>query len=174
MTRTQGPHPLLAQLEAVLDLHGASPARWPDAGRAELLALIAREPEAARLMAEAEALDRLLGKASAPPPHGLEARIMAAAAVLPQAEGRGQAMPQRPTLQRGGSALVARPGARGIVRRMWPEAALLAASLFLGLVIGLSGQAIPTLQSVAALTGEDDGLGIAGLLFDGSPDQEAL
>lgn len=59
---------------------------------------------------------------------------------------------------------------------MWPELTLLAASLFLGLLIGLSGQALPTLQNIA-LVADEDGLGsFAGLLFDpgGGPDKGAL
>ena len=158
MTRTQaGSHPDLAQLEAVLDIHGAKPSRWPDGARAGLLAFIAADESAARLFAEAEALDRLLGAAPDAAPNGLEARILAAAATLPQMHASPVAvMPRR-------RALVPPPP-----RRIWPELTLLAASLFLGLLIGLSGQALPALQDIAMLTGDDDAWGgIAGLLFDG-------
>jgi hypothetical protein len=162
-------------LEAVLDAHGVRPERWPETHRGWLAAFIRRDARAARLLAEAEALERLLGRASpSPPPAGLEARIMAAAAALPQIEGSGGAMPPRRPFALDGRAPVARPAARGPVRRFWPEAALLAASLFLGLAIGLSGQAVPALQSVAAITGEDDGWGIAALLFEGAAEKEAL
>jgi hypothetical protein len=157
-----------------LDTHGAEPGRWPPEARAELLAFTARDKEAARLLAEARALDRLLGEAAPMPPHGLEARILAAADALPQGEGRAAARLPRAVPSRRGNALVAQPAARSGVRRMWPELTLLAASLFIGLLIGLSGQALPALQSVAALTGDDDGWGISALLFDGVPEKEAL
>jgi hypothetical protein len=168
MTRTHGSHPLLAQLEAVLDTHGARPARWPEAVRAELLAFVSRDAQAARLFAEAQALERLLDHAPAALPQGREARIVASAAALPQVSGRGEAMPARRVSLRTGAALAAPPSTRPALRRMWPELTLLAASLFLGLLIGLSGQALPALQSVALLTGNEDGWsGFAGLLFDG-------
>jgi hypothetical protein len=174
MTRTHGPHPLLAQLEAVLDTYGARSGRWPEAVRAELLAFIAQDAQAARLLAEAQALDRMLDGAPPMPPHGLESRIMAAAASLPQEVGRGEAMPPRRATIRTGKALVVPSSAKRGFRRMWPELTLLAASLFLGLLIGLSGQALPALQRVALLTGDDDAWGITGLLFDGAPAEEAL
>ena len=164
MTRTHGSHPLLAQLEAVLDTYGARTARWPEAVRAELLAFVSRDAQAARLFAEAQALERLLDYAPAALPQGLEARIVASADALSQVAGRGEAMPARRVSLRTGAA----PSTRPVIRRMWPELTLLAASLFLGLLIGLSGQALPALQSVALLTGNEDGWsGFAGLLFDG-------
>lgn len=175
MTRTHGPHPLLAQLEAVLDTHGARPAGWPGALRAKLLALIETDADAARLFAEAQALDALLAKAAIMPPDGLEARIMAASATLPRTPSHVETPPFRPVVTPMGNALVARASVRPANRRMWPELTLLAASLFLGLLIGLSGQALPALQDVSVLAGDDDAWGgIAGLLFDGGSDKEVL
>jgi anti-sigma factor RsiW len=144
MTSKDGSHPLLARLEAILAIHGARPERWPQEMRARLSAFIDEEPAAARLFAEARALDRLLGAAPDPaPPYGLEARILAAAT-----------QPGR------------RPPAIRAKRGMWPEAALLAASLFIGFVIGLSGGAMPALQDVALISGFFEA--------DGLPEQEAL
>lgn len=171
MTRTHAPHPLLAQLEAVLDAYGAKSARWPQDVRTELLAFTARDEQAARLLAEAETLDRLLGKGPPTLPQGLEARILAAAASLPQTDGPRAAIRLNSAPRRGASAALVQPAG---VRRIWPELTLLAASLFLGLLIGLSGQALPALQSVAALAGDDDGWGISDLLFDGAAQKEAL
>jgi hypothetical protein len=171
MTRTHAPHPLLAQLEAVLDVHGAKPARWPEEVRAELLAFTAQDPQAARLLAEAEALDRLLGRGPSALPQGLDARILAAAAALPQTNERGAAIRLNSTSTRRANRGLAQPAGG---RRIWPELTLLAASLFLGLLIGVSGQALPALQSVAALAGDEDGWGISGLLFDDATQKEAL
>jgi anti-sigma factor RsiW len=144
MTSKDGSHSLLAQLEAVLAIHGARAERWPQEMRARLSAFVEEDRAAARLLAEARALDRLLNAAPDPsPPHGLEARILAAA-FQPR---------QRPVPVR-------------TVRAMWPEATLLAASLFIGIVIGLSGTAMPALQDVALISGF--------LEADGLPDREAL
>jgi hypothetical protein len=145
MTSKDGSHPLLAQLEAILAIHGARPERWPQEMRARLSAFTEADRAAGRLLAEARALDRLLDAAPALlPPHGLEARILAAAS---------------PPRRRRPLAIHAMP-------RMWPEAALLAASLFIGVVIGLSGQAMPALQDVALISGFFEA--------DGLPEREAL
>jgi hypothetical protein len=146
MTRTDSSNPLLAQLQAALDVHGARPERWPDAMRAKLSAFVERDREAARLFAQARALDGLLALPPEPAaPHGLEARILASAAALPQQPGRVAAFP------------VARNAGR-----MWPELALLAASLFIGIVIGASGEALPTLRDVAVIAGLFDPGGLPG------------
>jgi hypothetical protein len=169
----------LAQLTQVLDVHGARAERWPDELRSELLAFIEQDSEGAKLLAQARALDELLGAFpavcdSAP----LERRILAAASVMPQKNGRIDLL----------AAYRRKAGSRALVRyiperpseperRIWPELAVLAASLFLGLMIGLSGQAIPALQNIAVVADGQSGLGaIAGLLFDtdGGAGQGAL
>jgi len=63
-------------------------------------------------------------------------------------------------------------------RRIWPELAVLAASLLIGVVIGVSGQALPALHGmgVIAANQSEDWSVFTGSLFDpdGLPDQEAL
>ncbi len=74
----------MAQLErlfAVIDAHGADPARWPEAER-NGLELLARSPQAAGALAEARALDAVLAKAPMPAAAELDhlkARILASA-----------------------------------------------------------------------------------------------
>ncbi len=167
----------LAQLTQVLDIYGARRERWPEDLRARLNALIEEDAEAARLLAEARALDKLLGTAApAGDTAGLEARILAAAAGLPQTGA--QVLPlEAHRRQSQVSALPVRAAQQSSARRIWPELALLAASLFLGLLIGLSGQAIPALQNIAVVADGEGGLGtFAGLLFDpdGAPREGAL
>ncbi len=162
----------LAQLTLVLDTYGARQERWPAALRAPLQAFIAADGTAARLLAEAGALDKVLAAGpAAGATDALENRILAAAATLPQ-QGRGAAGLGR---KNHGRALV---GAEPKVSaaRMWPELTLLAASLFLGLLIGLSGRAVPALQNIVAIA-DEQGLGtFTGLLFDpgGGPEQGEL
>lgn len=172
----------LAQLAYVLDTCGAREERWPEALRAELSALIAGNEAAARLLAEARALDKIL--AFTPRPRrteGLEARILASAATLPQAKGEAGSVvtfPRRASPDRtipGRAVAVRSAAASG--RRLWPELALLAASLFLGFAIGLSGEALPALQDIAVVADGEGALGeLAGLLLDAgdAPDQGAL
>jgi hypothetical protein len=163
----------LEELAEVLEAYGSAPRRWPEEARARLLAFVEGDKMAARMLAEARALDRLLGLA----PDGggwgrLEVAILAAAQGLPQ-QGRGAAADVPHWRETVGGAMVAQLGRP--LSRIWPELTLLAASLFLGLLIGLSGQAVPALQDIV-LMADSDGLGaLSELVFDrGDAYQEAL
>jgi hypothetical protein len=99
--------------------------------RRDFASLLATSAEAQKRLREAEALDRLLDLAPQPETNtrALADRIMAAveketAAVLTQPRARVA------WAQRGGRAIEAQ----------WPSAALLAASLVLGAVFGLTGK----------------------------------
>ena len=63
-------------------------------------------------------------------------------------------------------------------RSFWGEAALLAASLALGIYIGMSGEAVPTLRGLdmMASTDGDAAMAFSGSLFEpsGLHDQEQL
>lgn len=173
MSRSENRQELLTALRTALDLWGADARRWPDAGRARLTAFVARDAEAARLVAEARALDAVLGHAPAgAPAAGLEARILAAAALTPQ-------MP-RPTVVAMAEArnprLAAAP--RAVPphrRRTWQAVALLAASLILGVALGMAGQSLPVLRDIDALAmagGDGDALGFGETMFDPGAFQE--
>lgn len=147
----------LAKLEAVLDAHGARPERWPQDVRATLIAFVEEDSRAARLVAEAHALDRVLGLAPQTPEQGLSDRILAAAALLPQADVKPKLdSSQRRNTDIRPSARLRLPGTKNL-RRVWPGAALLAASLAAGILIGLSGEALPTLQNVGLLAALEEG-----------------
>ena len=165
---------LLAELETALERHGARPERWPEAPRARLAGFIATDAAAARLVAEARALDNVLAFAPrAQRTRGLEERILAAAASLPQ-QAAGETVVPFPSRQDGRAP---QTPMRGPGRRIWPELTLLAASLFLGLLIGISGQAVPALHDIAAIAEEEGMLGtIAALLLEPgeAPEQGAL
>ena len=121
----------LARLETVFDTYGADPARWPEDERAGLEHLIDSDERAARLAAEAAALDRVMAHDPAGDANeGLKRRILAAAVNDGGREARVVPM----TASRRPAATVA------ISRRaaLWPAAAL-AASFALGLYLGLSG-----------------------------------
>jgi hypothetical protein len=154
---------LLRQLESALSIAGANPARWPQDARARLAAFIETDREAERLFAEAKALDKVLARACCGPASGgCEAKILAACLELPQQRGGGSAailsfrgMPRR-RLHRD------TPGAGAA---FWGGAAMLAASLMLGVYIGASGEAVPTFRSIEMLASNDME---AGIVFSGA------
>ena len=140
-------------LERLLDIYGADRTRWPARERLRFASLIAEDKAAARLLAEAGALDRLLDLAprtSEVRMHALKERIVAAAvrsghgglAVVPAHASAGEKL--------GGWA---RRSAVGFSGSEWPVAALLAASLVLGVLLGSAGTFDTTMQHVAAATG---------------------
>lgn len=157
MTTKYSREELLKQLQDVLDCHGAAPSCWPEHCRARLSAFVESDHEAARNFAGAKALDRTLccapkGECRA----GMEARILSLAMSLPQSRHEASAT----ILDFRMAALRERQPSRGMAaigperRPMW-GAALLAASLILGVYIGVSGEAIPTLQNMTLLTSDE-------------------
>ena len=145
----------MAQLErllAVIDAHGADPARWPAAERASLEAL-ARSPGVARQLAEARALDAVLAKSLTPVAAELghlKARILAGA------DSRNK-LAQRPAMPRSVTTLSDRrrmPGTQRL-RAAWPAAAALAASLLIGAFFGASELGKPAVESLMASAGYD-------------------
>jgi hypothetical protein len=135
----------LAEFERLLDVYGGDRTLWPADARAAAAQLVARAGRARQLLAEAEALDRVLERAPLPSltvEAALADRIVAAARRSPRIVSIGpseqRAVPAptaedapRPALHAAGGR--ARPW-RADVR----AAVLLAASLVAGVVIGVS------------------------------------
>lgn len=66
------------RLAEILDAYGGDPLRWPEAERLAAQGLAARDPRAAAMVAEAEALDALFDGAPAEAPSAaLMARVLA-------------------------------------------------------------------------------------------------
>jgi hypothetical protein len=143
-------------LTRLLEVYGADRTRWPARERLQFAGLIAEDKDAQRQMCEAAALDELLDRASSASKdreHALKERIMAAAlrsveTKLAVVDGDGTARsPQisrmRPAMARG----------RMASRHEWPAAAMLAASLFVGVLLGSAGTVDTTVQEVAEATG---------------------
>src|SRR5262245_58863389 len=77
----------LVELEQLLDVYGADRVRWPAEARATAAQLAASDARARRLLAEAEALDRVLKSAPVPAlaaEAALAERIVAAAQRSPR------------------------------------------------------------------------------------------
>lgn len=160
MTKDMTSRSDLDALERVLDTFGADPARWPAADRDGLKALLARDEAAARLHAEARALDLILAKGDAaagaparrrrPAGDMLAARIVAAAIAegVPHPASGHAGIEVETSPRRGDGVIVAWPGGRAArtatakpsrwarVTGGWGMGAMMAASLAAGLLIG--------------------------------------
>lgn len=153
MTNMNNSGMTLADFERLLDIYGGDRTRWPADGRAAAAQLVSRDAKARRILAEAEALDRVLERAPLPSlavEAGLAERIVAAAQRSPRIVGSAGEMAAAATAGAGTPAQQqARRGRRADLR----AAALLAASLLVGIFIGASGvpqNVVPALADLAS------------------------
>lgn len=145
MTDTRSNRPEFEALESVLDTYGADRTRWPAKVRLQYARLLTESDEAASLVREAEAFDRLLsmapqltdGRRSA-----LVSKIVAAAAAEPQQTSKVIKFEPPRRFKRYGVAAEA--------------AMLLAASLVLGMFVGTSGVMAPAVEEIASVAGLAD------------------
>lgn len=150
MSQMNDPEVLHRQLQQLLEAHGADRSRWPAAERLRFAPLIASNVQAKVALSEAAALDRLLDSAptvSIERERALARRIVAAASAPPLRAGRA------------GSNVVAlrrNPASNFATAIRHPAAALMAASLVLGIVVGSSGAISPAVTYLAELTGLSD------------------
>lgn len=133
-------------LQRLLDVYGADRSRWPARERLRYVPLLAESADARRLLEEARALDALLDEAPAPNDADIDVlatRIMTAAGASPAT---------RPS-----TVTAFKPRARVGARRSgdsgfgWPAAALLAASLVLGVFAGTTGMVDAPMSALAEL-----------------------
>ena len=125
-------------LKSLLEIYGADRSRWPARDRLKFAELLADHHDARQVMAEAEALDRLLDMAPEPKAAeltSLSARILSAAAATPQRTPAGNVTPLSAAAKPRSQPSKFRP--RRVVD--WPAAALMAASLVLGIFAGTNG-----------------------------------
>jgi hypothetical protein len=154
----------------LLDVYGGERTRWPAEARAAAAHLVARDAEARRLLAEAEALDRVLQSAPVPAlaaEAALAERIVAAAQRSPRMVKLADAPPAAPGTSLGvASTLPGSANANGrpamlLTRRRAGAAGFLVASLVIGVVIGhsrLPREVLPDLAELAGLGSERGGL----------------
>lgn len=151
--------------EQLLDAFGGDARRWPADQRDAARALLAAEPDARRLHAEACALDKVMAFASAPSPARLDAlldRVVAATEAHP-----ATAADPSPQLARSGKPVTAKvielqhPVATGSRKAQslpprrsiatgWRAAAALAGALMLGVAVGTTDFASTTADGLVA------------------------
>ena len=124
----------LAEFRELLDMYGSRPEGWPADRREEMLRLCAENPRARALLAEAKALDAVLRETVVPPAApDLAARLLQRAATTPQMRHAGA------TARKTAPQSAANDN-RPVMR--WLAAGWLAASLLIGIWLGLSGRII--------------------------------
>jgi len=166
MTSTSNNAMAIAEFERLLEVYGSDRTRWPVEARASAGQLVARDRTARRLLAEAEALDRALERAPLPSlarESDLAERILAAARRSPRM------VPTRKVdatsqVVAGADNVVRLPAASQ--RRKWmPRTAIggaasaLAASLALGVFLGVSNLSLGVLPALEQMTGFSLGSG---------------
>jgi len=151
----------LADFERLLEVYGSDRTRWPTDARASAGHLVARDRNAQRLLVEAEALDRALERAPLPSlaiEAALADRIVAAARRSPRIVRFNSAPAAEAPAAEGGSKVFRLSELRE--RRQWRvtasfggAASLLAASLAIGVLIGLSNLPQPLTPAFEELGG---------------------
>ncbi|MGF1626487.1 MAG: hypothetical protein ACFCVH_16520 [Alphaproteobacteria bacterium] len=143
-----------AAFQALLDTHGADPARWPERERTAATALAAHSPEAAAALATARRLDAMLvGGLATEAGASLRNRITAGATRAPERT------PVRTSSEPGWLAAVLAPWRLG-------TATAAAASIALGMMVGLEAsiatvldpEITETMDLAALAYGHVDGL----------------
>ena len=161
MTNMSNTGMTLADFERLLDVYGGDRTRWPAEARAAAAQLVARDAKARRMLAEAEVLDRVLERAPLP-------SLAVEAALAERIVAAAQRSPRIVKIASGQSSVVSLPDGRGtaaaairiletrILRGDVRAAALLAASLMVGIFIGISNvpqSVVPALADLAGPTG---------------------
>jgi hypothetical protein len=168
MTMTSQVDMTLEEFAGLAEARGGDIARWPGDRRVAARRLLDASPEARRTLAEAAALDRLLAVPEAAPAMPADAalvdRIVAAAHRTPRAVPRGTPEPAAaPAVARLATVPVSRANPAAAPRRVSTfghaeiggGAALLAASMVLGIFVGgsrLADGALPALEELTGIT----------------------
>jgi hypothetical protein len=150
----------IADFERLLDVYGSDRSRWPVEARACAGQLVARDKTARRLLAEAEALDKTLERAPLP---SLVAEAALGDRIIAAARRSPRMVPASKTFAAGGTHrtagnVVRLPGVSARPRWLRPTglasaAGMLAASLALGVFLGVSSLSQGVLPALEDMTG---------------------
>ena len=155
-------------LQRLLDVYGADRSRWPARDRLKFAELLAESADARRILGDAGAFDRLLDMApgaEAAAVGALAGKIAAAASAEPKRAGRSIEAPHAMGATRTVKRLPERT--RQIID--WPAAALMAASLVLGVFVGTNGyfDDVTGQTAVVAASGADIDTDASAIAFGG-------
>ena len=142
----------------LLDVYGGDRSRWPAEERAAAAQLVARDPKSRQLLAEAEALDRVLERAPLPAlatEAALADRIVSAAQRSPRMVKAVAESSPTPAVPVGAGP--DRVGKARFPGRDFRAAGMLAASLAAGILVGLSSLPQSVLPALADFVGVDRG-----------------
>lgn len=147
-----------AEFIRLLEVYGGDRVRWPADERAAAAQLVARDPASSRLLAEAEALDRILERAPLPAlaaEAALADRIVSAAQRSPRmVKTAADSLPAQASPV---DTKAERAWSPRFPRRDFGAAGMLAASLAAGILIGFSSLPQSVLPALADLVGADRG-----------------
>lgn len=170
-------------LQRLLDVYGADRTRWPARERLRFASVVSEDKASARLLAEAEALDRLLDSAprsSDATVEALKERILAAAQSTAPAGGSVVTL-QRPASPRRAPARAPALAARLAGRfAQWPAAAVMAASLAFGVMLGSVGTFDSAMEEMVQVAGfstsatDSAQLALGEDLLDGQSEEDWL
>jgi len=135
----------LAYLQGLVDVYGGDETRWPLAQRARFASFVAEVPEARAMVAEARALDAMIGQASRSDTASAKAIAARAVRSVQAHSARTDAIaPER-------HANVVRWPRPSLRIEAWAAAAVMVAALAFGLFAGQSGWIDPALETLAVL-----------------------
>lgn len=170
MTQGKDMNKDLARLEEVLEVFGANTSRWPVTERAALEVLVETQNQARQLFDEMQALERVMDVAPTfNASDALKTRIVTAA--ITNSDHEPRVIPIRPASVDEDYSYTARR-----VTAMWPAAAL-AASLALGLYLGVSGvggQAFESAIQISSISNVGDSNDISWVDDGNGSDAEDL
>jgi hypothetical protein len=149
---------MIADFARLLDVYGSDRTRWPVEARACAGQLVARDKAARRLLAEAEALDKTLERAPLPSlaaEAALADRIIATARRSPRMVPASNVTTAAPSVAGKVVRLASRPTrSRWLPTGLASAAGMLAASLALGVFLGVSNLSqgvVPVLEDMTGI-----------------------
>ena len=150
---------MIADFARLLDVYGSDRTRWPVEARASAGQLVARDKAARRLLAEAEALDKTLERAPLPSlaaEAALADRIIATARRSPRMVPASNMTAAAPSVADNVVRLASRPTRpRWLPTGLASAAGMLAASLALGVFLGVSNLSqgvVPVLEDMTGIS----------------------
>lgn len=160
----------LTAFEQHLEVYGAHAERWPAAARERFEQLLADEARARELLADAQALERLLDRAPLPNPARMQALSDRIVALATDEVGRASAAPVIIDLAARRRSRPAPPAFQ------WKLASALAASLIFGIYIGTAPPVVSAVEAIASAVGLPADAESSDLVLfdDGAADEEDL